>query len=311
MESGQARRAAPAQPGRSTAIERTALIIFYVFTAMSVVGYAVFGLHPELLAQTPSAIKVYSVAFTFFPRAHVLLGFATLALVLVRRTGVRWVPAFAACYLLSLASELAGTTVGLPFGPYHYTAGLGTKWFGHVPVLIPLSWFFMALPSYLLARAALAREARGQRAGRVITIAVGSLVLLAWDLALDPAMSWITKYWVWGKEGPYYGMPLLNLFGWYVTGIALMSALLLAGVVGAVLCVRPSPRAAPIAALLALSGPRHGGACDRIEALLDEMRTMPWRSPSVPGTLLSLTVTDAGPSPEIDAAAGLRASVVS
>ncbi len=218
-----------AGPGRSDLIERIALIVFYAFTAMSVLGYAVFGLHPELLAQTPSAIKVYSVAFTFFPRAHVLLGFATLALVLFRRTGVRWLPAFAACYLLSLGSELAGTTVGLPFGPYHYTAGLGTKWFGHVPVLIPLSWFFMALPSYLLARAALAREARGLRAGRVITIAVGSLVLLAWDLALDPAMSWITKYWVWGQEGPYYGMPLLNLFGWYATGIALMIALALLG----------------------------------------------------------------------------------
>jgi uncharacterized membrane protein len=229
MMPGRADPAVAAQATRSTLIERVALTIFYVFTAMSVVGYAVFGLHPELLAQTPSAVKVYSVAFTFFPRAHVLLGFATLGLVLIRRTGVRWLPAFAACYVLSLGSELAGTTVGLPFGPYHYTPGLGTKWFGHVPVLIPLSWFFMALPSYLLARAALAREARGQRAGRVITIAVGSLVLLAWDLALDPAMSWITKYWVWGQEGPYYGMPLLNLFGWYATGIALMIALALLG----------------------------------------------------------------------------------
>src|SRR5207253_2367617 len=47
----------------------------------------------------------------------------------------------------------------------------------------------------------------------------------AWDLALDPAMSRITQYWVWGSEGPYYGMPLLNLVGWYVTGVLLMAAL--------------------------------------------------------------------------------------
>jgi uncharacterized membrane protein len=142
--------------------------------------------------------------------------------VLVRRAGARWLPAFAALYAISLASELAGTTVGLPFGPYRYTNGLGVKLFGHVPALIPASWFFMALPSYALARRRFADPAQLGR--RVI---VGSLLLLSWDLALDPAMSLVTKYWVWGTEGPYYGMPLLNLVGWYVTGLALMAALAL------------------------------------------------------------------------------------
>lgn len=52
-----------------------------------------------------------------------------------------------------------------------------------------------------------------------------SLILVAWDLSLDPAMSGATSYWVWGAEGPYYGMPLLNLFGWFVTGLALMAIL--------------------------------------------------------------------------------------
>lgn len=215
----------PGRAGTATRAERIALAAFYGFTIASVAGYAVFGLHPELLARTPSAIAVYGVAFTFFPRAHVALAFATLAFVLVRRAGFRWLPAFAACYALSLGSELAGTTVGLPFGAYSYGPGLGMKWFGHVPVLIPLSWFFMAVPSYLLAREALPERARTTLTGRATVVLGGSLVLLAWDLALDPAMSWITRYWVWGEVGPYYGMPLLNLFGWYVTGLVLMGAL--------------------------------------------------------------------------------------
>jgi putative membrane protein len=54
---------------------------------------------------------------------------------------------------------------------------------------------------------------------------LGSLLLLAWDLTLDPAMSEVTRYWVWGEPGPYYGMPLMNLFGWYVTGVVLMVVL--------------------------------------------------------------------------------------
>jgi len=120
-------------------------------------------------------------------------------------------------YVVSLGAELAGTTVGLPFGPYRYTDGLGFKWFGHVPVLIPASWFMMALPSYAIARRRF--QGRSEVVGR---IALGSFSLLSWDFALDPAMSFTTKYWVWGTTGPYYGMPVLNLVGWFVTGVALM-----------------------------------------------------------------------------------------
>lgn len=212
-----------AEPRATTLSERAALIAFLLFTLTAVAGYAVFGRNPQLLRQFPEAIGTYSLAFMFFPRAHVILAALVLAFVLVRHAGARWIPAFLALYVISLVSELAGTTVGLPFGPYSYTDGLGVKLFGHVPALIPVSWFFMAVPSYVLAVRALTRGGRAPRA--IPGILLGSLVLLAWDLALDPAMSWITKYWVWGTDGAYYGMPLLNLFGWYVTGLALMAAL--------------------------------------------------------------------------------------
>ena len=208
---------------------RLALGAFWVFTVVSVAGYATFGRHPHLLAGIPEAASTYAAAFTFFPRAHVLLAFAVLAAALVAHAGARWVGAFVAVYLISLGSELAGTTAGLPFGAYHYTDGLGPKWLGHVPVLIPLSWFFMGVPSYLLARRVVSGVVGGDARRQVLGILGGSLVLLAWDLALDPAMSWITKYWVWGSEGPYYGMPLLNLFGWYITGLAIMGALAVLG----------------------------------------------------------------------------------
>jgi putative membrane protein len=134
--------------------------------------------------------------------------------------GRRWLGAFALLYALSLGSELAGTTAGVPFGPYAYTGALGPKWLGHVPLLIPLSWFFMAVPSYALARRILPASH-----GALRRVLLASFVLASWDLALDPAMSHATAYWVWAAPGPYYGMPLLNLFGWYVTGLALAGAL--------------------------------------------------------------------------------------
>lgn len=192
--------------------------LLYAFTAVALIGYATFGLNPSLLARFPGAVGFYSVSFPFFAQAQIWLAWLILAAFLSLHSGRRWIPAFLALYALSLGSELMGTTVGIPFGEYHYTEALGPKWFGHVPLVIPLSWFFMAIPSYALARAALPQRA----AARVL---MASLVLLSWDLALDPAMSRATAYWVWAEPGAYYGMPWLNLFGWYVTGLALMSAL--------------------------------------------------------------------------------------
>lgn len=204
--------------------ERLTLAVLWLFTTVALGGYATVGLHPSLLAGVPNAASAYAAAFTFFPRAHILLAFAVCVVVLGRRAGTRWLPALAAVYLLSLGAELVGTTVGAPFGPYRYTDGLGVKWLGHVPMLIPLSWFFMATPSFLLARRAIPATV-GPRRREVLGALTGALVLLAWDLALDPAMSHVTKYWVWLGDGSYYGMPASNLLGWYVTGLALMAAL--------------------------------------------------------------------------------------
>ena len=201
-------------------LDRGALGLVYLVSVFSLAGFATFGRHPGRLAGAPLAASVYGWMLLLAPRVQILVAFAALAVLLTRHVGGRWIPAFVALYVLSLASELSGTTLGLPFGPYHYTAALGAKWFGHVPLLIPLSWFFMALPSYAVAR----RRFPEQRQ-LVQRVLAGSLLLLSWDLVLDPAMSLVTSFWVWGTAGPYYGMPLLNLAGWYVTGLVLMLAL--------------------------------------------------------------------------------------
>jgi uncharacterized membrane protein len=198
--------------------EAVALGLVVAVSAVSLAGFAAFALRPERLASVEGAVRVYGWMMLVAPRAQIILAFLALALTLTLRAGFRWIVPFVAVYAISLGSELAGTTIGLPFGPYRYTAGLGGMWFDHVPALIPLSWFFMAVPSYALA----ASRFPGDAPRRILA---ASLVLLTWDLSLDPAMSLVTSYWVWGSEGPYYGMPLLNLFGWYITGVALMFAL--------------------------------------------------------------------------------------
>ncbi len=219
---------------REKLLDRGPVTVLALFSVVAVVGYGVFGANPSrVVGLSEAAARFYGISFGFFAQVQIVLAGLVLAYWLYRRVGWRWLPAFGVVYALSLGSELMGTAFGVPFGPYAYTALLGPRWLGLVPALIPLSWFFMAVPAYGLAARALRRgtplaraavEATGH-AGAFGRILLGSLLLLAWDLTLDPAMSEVTRYWVWGEPGPYYGMPLMNLFGWYVTGVVLMVVL--------------------------------------------------------------------------------------
>ena len=202
------------------------LAVFFGFTAIVVAGYASFGRHPELVATVPGAAPWYGVAMSLFPVLHVWLSFAVLAVYVTRKVGVAWGLSFFALYAVSLGSELLGTGYGIPFGAYSYTPLLGAEWLGRVPVVIPLSWFTMAVASYAVARRSIAGQLPRNRTA---VIAAASMLLLCWDLSLDPAMSHATLYWVWGAHGPYYGMPWSNLAGWYVTGLVLATLLMLLG----------------------------------------------------------------------------------
>jgi uncharacterized membrane protein len=200
-------------------IDGPLLGLTYLFIAVALAGFATFGLHPELVARVPGAARSYGVIYANIGYIQVWALWAVLAVFLLRHAGIRWLPVFAAVYAVSFLSEFLGTSYGIPFGGYQYSSLLGPKWFDRVPWVIPLSWFTMAIPSYALARS------MGAARGPVARILFASALLVAWDLALDPAMSALTPYWIWSETGPYYGMPWMNLVGWYVTAVVLMAAL--------------------------------------------------------------------------------------
>lgn len=197
-------------------LERVTLGAVYLTVALSLIGFATFGLHPELVARVPGAARSYGLIFSHVGQVQVWVLFAALATLLLKHTGWRWLPALAAVYGVTFLAEFVGTGYGIPFGGYAYSGLLGPKWFDQVPVVIPLSWFCMAVPSFAFARAARSPVAR-------VALAAGFLV--AWDLALDPAMSFLTPYWVWAESGPYYGMPWINVAGWFLTAVAVFTAM--------------------------------------------------------------------------------------
>ncbi|HEX6439376.1 MAG TPA: carotenoid biosynthesis protein [Candidatus Binatia bacterium] len=188
------------------------LIVQGAIVVASLLGYGIFTSRPELLIQIDPGARFFTWAFYGFAVGNMLFGgLAVVAEAVLRdRTNALW--AFASIYFVSLASELLGTTYGIPFGAYSYTALLGVKWFDRVPLLIPLSWFTMSWACWVIAR---------QRSAALSAVVLATALLVAWDFLLDPAMSKVTSYWIWGQSGTYYGMPWMNLLGWGITGLVL------------------------------------------------------------------------------------------
>lgn len=143
--------------------------------------------------------------------------FATSTANALKRWGARRASGAAAATAVTTGVvERVGTHTGLPFGRYAYTDALRPQ-IAHVPVIVPLAWFGMGLPSREAAHAALGRHSTPAR-----RIALGSAAMTAWDLFLDPQMVG-EGYWAWLKRGAYRGIPMSNYLGWFLTGLGIMA----------------------------------------------------------------------------------------
>jgi uncharacterized membrane protein len=132
--------------------------------------------------------------------------------------GWRGILAFAGLYVVvGNVLENLSIATGFPFGHYVFTERMGPKiW--HVPILLGLAYVGMGYLSWTVARAIL-RERVGELSGwRVATLpALASLVMTAWDLAMDPIWSTVGRLWIWQEGGGYFGVPASNYLGWLLT----------------------------------------------------------------------------------------------
>jgi uncharacterized membrane protein len=131
---------------------------------------------------------------------------------------------FFATALITCSFEQAGVATGVIYGAY-YSGMLGAK-LGAVPVLIPLAWFMMMYPSYLVATLIVDGRILPQRTdlARLLTRAlVAAMVMTAWDAVIDPGMS-KAGYWTWEHGGSYFGVPRQNFVGWVATTFVVYTA---------------------------------------------------------------------------------------
>src|SRR5215218_4979039 len=123
--------------------------------------------------------------------------------------------------------EHVGVETGLLYAAYHYTNALGLK-LGHVPIIIPIAWFMMIYPSYIIANLIrsgrlMMRENNNNSHTPLLQILwlsfLSAVIITAWDLVVDPYLSGPTeRAWIWEDGGgQYFGVPLHNFGGWLLT----------------------------------------------------------------------------------------------
>jgi len=127
--------------------------------------------------------------------------------------------------LIGLTFESVGVATGLIYGPYHYTEKLGPLFLDLVPYTIPIAWAMMLYPSYIIASRIIPASRRiwAWAAGLAF---IGAFVMTAWDLVMDPLMV-AAGHWVWEVDGPYFGIPLQNFLGWFLTALIILLLYLL------------------------------------------------------------------------------------
>lgn len=122
-------------------------------------------------------------------------------------------------------AEAVGWRTGVPFGNYRYHDTLGVKVLG-VPVVVAMAWAMMGWVALLGGRRVVERLGLTGSKATVVVGVIGSLVLVTWDLFLDPQMV-DAGHWRWmATPGPSLnGIPVVNSVGWFIVGALMVGVL--------------------------------------------------------------------------------------
>jgi putative membrane protein len=132
--------------------------------------------------------------------------------------GPRGVSVFAGfCLGFGILAESVSLRTGFPFGHYYFTDVMGPKLL-ELPVLLALAYLGIGYVAWILALLILGYVDKPLHGARVVALPLlASVIMVAWDLAMDPNWSTVDHAWVWQDGGEYFGVPVSNFMGWFLT----------------------------------------------------------------------------------------------
>ena len=181
----------------------------------SVVMWAAFAVYVvgRVCQQYPDRIPVLAIV------AMQVLTPALFALVHGSiRYGMRGMVVFSGiCLGVVGVSESLSLRTGFPFGHYFFTGLMGPKVMD-LPVLLVLAYLGIGYCCWVLGRLILGYRDKALTGARVVTLPLlASLIMLAWDLSMDPIWATLDRAWIWRDGGDFFGVPWSNFAGWYLT----------------------------------------------------------------------------------------------
>jgi putative membrane protein len=187
------------QSGRN-GIDRTLWAIILVWLLVTLASFFLPSLMP---ANTARFINVALLsAFTLLHGSQ--------------RYGAAIVVYFLLAVVVTNIFENMSIITGFPFGAYHHTAAMGPKLW-HVPIIVGPIFAVAGYLAWVLAGILLGdvfSDPRGVVFGRPL---VAAFITTSWDLCVDAIGGTANRDWVWANGGPWFGVPLLNFFGWMLT----------------------------------------------------------------------------------------------
>lgn len=179
----------------------------WIWAGATVLVLAVATMIALTRTDNVALLLIGTLLFTAFAFTHGVLryGVRTMVIFLVAVVVIGW------------SYESLSIATGFPFGDYYYTDGMGAK-IGQVPFAIMPSYFAFGYLSWSLATVLLGKRDNGVSGSDTWALPiVSSFVMVMWDVCMDPLCSTLLGEWVWEDGGPYFGVPLSNFMGWFLT----------------------------------------------------------------------------------------------
>ena len=111
--------------------------------------------------------------------------------------------------VFSYLIETLGLLTSFPYGEFSYNENVGILVSNFIPISLPFAWVPLLLGAYVFAQTLKSNFLKMYIASIFYIIVI--------DLILDPGAVYL-GFWSYSEKGLWYGVPLTNYFGWFLSG---------------------------------------------------------------------------------------------
>ncbi len=149
---------------------------------------------------------------------------STIASLTLRLPGQNVMLASVVIALFGAGAVCLGATTAIPFGPITFTPNVGQMLFYPLPWSMPMLWVLAMLNARGVARLIMRPWRQNKNYGFWV-IGIAAVLIVMFDLALEPFAVSIMNFWVWSATKlriAWYTAPVVNFIGWALVALLIL-----------------------------------------------------------------------------------------